>query len=471
MDALLEHLQEVIEPVRDRVRSALGEGGVLHASDDQIMRALALAAELQRVTDAVLVEATGEVARRSVQRDRELRMTSRYGCHDVSELVQRTTRLAPATVGRLQRGAKPVRVREAFNGDPLPPLLPAIRATLMDGTIGLDGLLAVAGPLDAMSDRVPLDDVRMADAVLAAEARGEGPAAAPPATADQLRVQAQVWCAALDQDGAEPREARALRLRGLTLGRTTDGVVPIRGAMLPEIAAQLQFAFDAITSPRVRDGEGSVMFRPSDEITPDDGTDGRTRAQKMHDALATVLTVAASSRLLPTIGGAAPTLVVSVRAEDLLTQNGWAHVEGADEPVSRAAAQHAGCAGVIQRVMLGHNGRIRKIGTEERIFNRHQRRAIALRDGGCIIPGCGVPAGWCEIHHVTEHSRGGPTHTDNGVLLCWYHHRHLDHHGWRIRMNHGVPEVLAPTWIEGRPTWRAATASKTRLLDRVVRRT
>jgi hypothetical protein len=157
------------------------------------------------------------------------------------------------------------------------------------------------------------------------------------------------------------------------------------------------------------------MFRPSDEITPDDGTDGRTRAQKMHDALATVLTVAASSRLLPTIGGAAPTLVVSVRAEDLLTQNGWAHVEGADEPVSRAAAQHAGCAGVIQRVMLGHNGRIRKIGTEERIFNRHQRRAIALRDGGCIIPGCGVPAGWCEIHHVTEHSRGGPTHTDNGA--------------------------------------------------------
>ncbi|EIC08696.1 HNH nuclease, partial [Microbacterium laevaniformans OR221] len=78
---------------------------------------------------------------------------------------------------------------------------------------------------------------------------------------------------------------------------------------------------------------------------------------------------------------------------------------------------HVACAGAIQRVVTGSDGRIVAIGTEERVFNRYQRRAIALRDGGCVIPGCGVPAGWCEIHHVTEHARGGPTHTDNGVLL------------------------------------------------------
>ena len=80
-------------------------------------------------------------------------------------------------------------------------------------------------------------------------------------------------------------------------------------------------------------------------------------------------------------------------------------------PLGMAAALHDGCAGVIQRVTLGDDGRILRLGTEERVFNRHQRRAIALRDGGCIIPGCGVPAGWCEIHHVLEHVNGGPTHT------------------------------------------------------------
>ena len=112
-------------------------------------------------------------------------------------------------------------------------------------------------------------------------------------------------------------------------------------------------------------------------------------------------------------------------------------------------------------------GRIRSLGTEERVFNRRQRRAIALRDGGCLIPGCGVPAAWCEIHHVFEHARGGPTHTDNGVLLCWFHHRFLDRNGWEIRMNHGVPEVRAPLWFDPLHQWRAVTKSKPRLLDLV----
>lgn len=85
---------------------------------------------------------------------------------------------------------------------------------------------------------------------------------------------------------------------------------------------------------------------------------------------------------------------------------------GCEAPV-RTAARHVGCAGVVQRVVLGDNGRILRLGTEERVFNRYQRRAIALRDGECIIPGCGVPADWCEIHHVAGHAEGGPSHMDN----------------------------------------------------------
>lgn len=125
----------------------------------------------------------------------------------------------------------------------------------------------------------------------------------------------------------------------------------------------------------------------------------------------------------------------------------------------------------MQRIVLSDQGRILRIGTEERVFNRHQRRAIALRDGGCIIPGCGVPASWCEIHHVIEHAAGGPTHTDNGVLLCWFHHRFLDIHGWAVRMNRGVPEVRAPRWNDGSGRWRRVTRSRTRLADLIVRKT
>lgn len=123
---------------------------------------------------------------------------------------------------------------------------------------------------------------------------------------------------------------------------------------------------------------------------------------------------------------------------------------------------------MIQRVTSTAEGRIVAIGVEERVFNRHQRRAIAHRDGSCIIPACGTPAGWCEIHHVTEHARGGPTHTDNGVLLCWYHHRFLDTIGWDIRMNAGVPEVKAPAWHGTDHRWRAVTISPVRLKKRLL---
>jgi hypothetical protein len=469
MDALLDDLRDAVSRVRGVVAAGVGEAAIRGGSDTDVVEALQLAGELGRLVDAVLVEASGEVERRSRAADRADRLTSRMGCHDVSELLQRATRLAPGSVSRLRRGADAVTPDESISGEALPPRLPAMRAALADGEVGLDGLLAVAEPLAAMGRRVGRDQVLVADAVLAAEARGEGPDAAPAACADLLRIQAHAWAAALDQDGAEPGERRALHLREITLGRPRDGGVPVKGFLLPEVAAQLQRILDAAGSPRV-DG-GPVAFRPTDGVEQDAPVDPRRPAQRRHDAFATALFAAASSTLLPTIGGAAPTLVVSVRAEDLITGNGWAHVDGTDQSVPVAAARHAGCAGVVQRVLLDGTGRIERIGTEERVFNRHQRRAIALRDGGCIIPGCGVPAGWCEIHHVTEHANGGPTHTDNGVLLCWFHHRYIDTSGWSIRMNHGVPEVRAPQWVDPHRRWRPVTTSKSRLRDRVIRRT
>lgn len=104
-----------------------------------------------------------------------------------------------------------------------------------------------------------------------------------------------------------------------------------------------------------------------------------------------------------------------------------------------------------------------------RVFGHHQRRAIALRDDGCITAECGVSAAWCEIHHVVEHSRGGPTHTANGVLLCWHHHRALDRSGWGIRMRHGVPEVRAPGWFDASLRWRAVSTAPIRQRTRILR--
>ena len=306
---------------------------------------------------------------------------------------------------------------------------------------------------------------------------GEAADAAGPATADELSALAQVWAAYLDPDGAEPTEARAMRKRGLTFGRRDgDGLVPVRGGLLPEVAAQLQLGFDSVLNPRV-DGAPvpGPCFAEAGAGSPADGpvdgaADARTPAQRRHDALAVLLTAAAASGELPMLGGAAPTLVVSVREGDLESGRGYAHLPGDDEPISIAAARHIACAGAVQRAVRGENGRIVSLVTLDRVFNHHQRRAITLRDGGCLIPGCHVPPQWCEIHHVQEHSRGGPTHTDNGVLLCWFHHRTIDAGGWQVSMVDGVPHVKGPYWWDAEVKWRPATKSPTTRRDQIALR-
>lgn len=472
MDELAATLSR-LEELGSEVAAACVSGSVLRSADEaSVVAVLASAARVQRMLDAVLIEATGEVVERSDSPVTEGRMIHRFGCHNVAELVQRATLVGPVTAGRLIKAAKAVHQDQSvMTGELLEPMLPAVRAALGDGVVGVDGLLAIAAPLQALGSRVSRDALLTADTILAAEARGEGPDAAPPACADLLRIQAQVWAIALDPDGAEPRERAAMHKRGLTLGTPTDYGVPIRGMLIPEIAAQFRRIADAVLNPRVEgDRLPGVHFTEESETsqgsTP---VDLRTRAQQLHDVFATVLTVAASSKLLPTIGGAAPTLVVTVREEDLLSGRGYAHVDGAEQPVALTAARHTGCAGVIQRVALSDGGRIRSLGTDARVFNRRQRRAIAARDGGCVIPGCGVCAAWCEIHHVTEHANGGPTHTDNGVLLCWYHHRFIEFSGWKIRMNNGIPEIKAPAWLGCDREWRPTTTSPTRLLNAVLR--
>jgi predicted restriction endonuclease len=45
-----------------------------------------------------------------------------------------------------------------------------------------------------------------------------------------------------------------------------------------------------------------------------------------------------------------------------------------------------------------------------------------MRDQCCTIPGCTVPATWCDAHHVVWWSRGGTSDLSNYALLCPRHH-------------------------------------------------
>jgi len=72
------------------------------------------------------------------------------------------------------------------------------------------------------------------------------------------------------------------------------------------------------------------------------------------------------------------------------------------------------------------------VGRTARIATPAQRRALAIRDGGCIIPGCSIPAESCQTHHVVDWAEGGSTELANLALLCWAHHRQVDLRMWAI---------------------------------------
>ena len=133
-----------------------------------------------------------------------------------------------SSVSRLRRASAAVQREVSLTtGELLEPALPAMRAAMVEGLVGVDGLVAVAGPLLSAGSRIAREALLAADAALAAEARGEGPDAAPPMGADLLRVQAQAWSIALDQDGAEPRERMTAHKRSFTLGTPTDCGRPV----------------------------------------------------------------------------------------------------------------------------------------------------------------------------------------------------------------------------------------------------
>lgn len=462
----------------DRVVTDLAEllrtNAIAALPDAERLQLLRAAGAAMRMTEAVIVDTLASS-------DPEL--PTHAGCRSVNELLQRVLRTDSQGAARLTKASRLVaREQSMTSGEFLPARWPQLREVLLDGTIGVAGLLAATGPIEQAAHRVGRSGIVQADLALAECARGYSASdsanavaatvdatgtpevdAPPPATPDDLRQFSLLIAMTLDPDGAEPADMLAQRQRSLIIGRERDGVFPIRGNLLPETRAQLQLIIDAQLNPKVGGPPApGVAFAPTDEQTEDDPfnsdprnmIDSRTRAQKQHDALAAALGIAARHHEMPSLGGAAPTLVVHVDAADLAHGSGWATIPGTDAPVPISVATQTACTGSVQRVLFDE-GRIVGISVTDRVFTAHQRRAITMRDDECLIPGCHVPSSWCEIHHVTEHAAGGATHTDNGVPLCFWHHRSLGQSGWEIRMEAGLPQIRGPAWWDPLQRWRS----------------
>jgi hypothetical protein len=206
----------------------------------------------------------------------------------------------------------------------------------------------------------------------------------------------------LEDEEARMRSARSLRRSAGPAGMTTYHLL-----LDPEGASVVDAAVSALSAPRTvgQDGE----------------RDARTPATRRADALLEVIGRGVASP------GATPKadraqVLVTISLESLLEQVEHAGLTAGGEILSAAAVRRMACDAGIVPMVLGSEGEVLDVGRTVRLFTPGQRRALVRRDAGCSYPGCTVPADWCEAHHVTWWSRGGPTSVANGALLCQRHH-------------------------------------------------
>ncbi|MCI1749393.1 MAG: HNH endonuclease [Acidipropionibacterium sp.] len=186
--------------------------------------------------------------------------------------------------------------------------------------------------------------------------------------------------------------------------------------------------------------------------------EARSTAQRMADALVDMVGLLASVDKVPAAGGQTPRLVVTLNYQDLHDALEGKIAAGAvtgaagEIPVDAGSLRRMCCEAGILPVVLGGESQVMDMGQERRLVTGAIRRALEVRDGGCIFPGCTVSADLCQAHHIIPWWLEGPTSLDNLCLVCRHHHalvepdRYHSRDQWRIIVDSDtkIPRVLPP---------------------------
>lgn len=154
--------------------------------------------------------------------------------------------------------------------------------------------------------------------------------------------------------------------------------------------------------------------------------------------------------------GVPPNVSVILHFDDLVAGTGAGTLVDSDEPISAATARRLACQANLVRVVLGRNGEILDVGKAHRLVTPAIRKALTVRDRGCLFPGCDVAPRQCDAHHVIPWHAGGKTGLDNLVLLCRHHHRIVEPDPrkppgsqWTISIDeHGIPWIRPPIRLD-----------------------
>ncbi len=322
------------------------------------------------------------------------------GASSTAAWLSRTTRQTRAHTGA------DVRLAQALDAR-----FESTRQALRDGRLNVDQARAIVSCVDQLPDDVGPVWRERAESHLVEQAAH--------VDARTLRILGRRIFDVLDPDAADEREGRKLeeeerRAREHTRFAMRDnGDGTHSGTFkIPDLhAAILRKALESLAAPR---RVGKERFDPES---------GRKRPYPtvLGQAFCDLLERLPKDRLPVTAGGDA-TVVVTID-HDLLLRGIGAAVLDDGTRISASEARRLACEARIIPVVLGGDSVPLDIGRERRLYDRHQRIAMATRDTGCTAVGCDRPPSWCEAHHDLPWSEGGPTDLAQGRLLCFHHHR------------------------------------------------
>ena len=245
----------------------------------------------------------------------------------------------------------------------------------------------------------------------------------------------------------EAQRRRARSKRHLRWGDDGDGSMWFR-ASLPHLdAAPLIAVLQAHVESDRHDEQDRLKStratKPNPRIVRQQVIDDnhRTSDQRRADALTQL---AADHRDAPRTIGDRPRIVVTIREQDLREQAEKVGVLATGAKITAGELRRLCCDADLMPVVLGSSSEILDVGRTQRLVTPAIRKALTVRDGGCIFPGCNAFDVRCEAHHLTPWWDGGATALHNLVLLCPFHHKlvepdqyrkpvdkwiiHIDHH-------------------------------------------
>lgn len=354
----------------------------LGAMDDADLERLAV--DLQRhmrASGAVLAHVVGAIDERQIAERRYALGTKQW--------LGRFCRQTPAEASKTVTTARALRS------------LPTVAERALAGDIPAASLDLLASTWRAHREAFAHHEETFADAAGTLDAR-------------DLRRAVGYWRQQVDGDCVTGDIERQRAQRRVGIHQTFDGMWHLEGLLDPISGSTVSTALASHADPGLLDP-----------------TDTRTHGQRTADALVDICHFGLDhDTSIGTSGGVKPHLTVTVDLDHLTGVAGCRLPEIDDASVTPETVRRLACDADVVRIVVDADSQPLDVGRSVRTVTPAIRRALDLRDGGCVWRGCGRSVGWADAHHVIHWADGGPTSLDNMVLLCRRHHTAV-HEGGR----------------------------------------